>query len=54
MGTKLHWLAPRQQAQSPVTFGHPWPKQMLKRGQVTALRDESGNFIPVQSKTTAY
>lgn len=54
MEAKLHWLTPRQQAQSPVTFGCPWPKQTLKRGQITALRDEGGNFIPVQSKTTAY
>ena len=54
MESKLHWLAPRRQAQSPVTFGHPWPRQALRRGQLTALRDEQGNSIPVQTKTTAY
>lgn len=48
------WLAPRAQKTAPVTFGAPWARGALKKGEVLAMTASNGDPVAVQSKNTAY
>ena len=48
------WLAPRAQKTAPVTFGAPWARGTLKKGESLAMAADDGNAVAVQTKNTAY
>ncbi|MGS2648259.1 exo-rhamnogalacturonan lyase family protein [Streptosporangium sp. LJ11] len=55
-GVRLHWLeggAPGRLAAG-STWGVPWPKGAVPKGQDFALRTAAGQQVPVQTWATAY
>ena len=48
------WLAPRAQKTAPVTFGAPWARGALKKGEGLAMIASDGAPVAAQTKNTAY
>ena len=50
---KFHWIAPLRAEKAAVTFGAPWGKGELRKGESVALFLGSES-VPVQTKNTAF
>lgn len=49
----FHWMENRQQS-GWVTWGAPWKKGLIKRGDTFSIKNEDGKNFHIQSKATAY
>lgn len=50
----FNWLAPRAQKSVPVTFGAPWARGALKKGESLTMTASDDTPVAAQTKHTAY